>query len=196
MIPLISRRSFRGLCGRGSPTRAASRSPPVALAAVFSHDQQAAAVGLAGFRADGLLHVEVADYRRGTAWVAPWLIERAAKHDPCAVVVDPGGHEGAIIPDLEAARVEVTKPLARDVAAAFGGFFEAVMDSKTLRHRNQEDLNMALAAAATRDVGDGGKAWGRRKSSADISPLVACTLAAWALKVRTAEGGDPGVWLL
>ena len=49
----------------------------------------------------------------------------------------------------------------------------------------------------TRDVGDGGKAWGRRKSSADISPLVAVTLAAWGLRLKTAEGGgDPGAWLI
>lgn len=169
---------------------------PVAFAVAFSHDQSQAAVGLAGWRPDGLLHVEVAQYARGTAWVVPWLVERVAKRDPCAVVVDPGSHEGVIIPDLEVARVEVTKPQARDVAAAFGGFFEAVMDAKSLRHRDQEDLNMAVAGAVTRDIGDSGRAWGRRKSSGDISPLVACTLAVWGLKVKTVEGGDPGVWLL
>lgn len=180
------------LADRGSEPRM-----PVAMAAVFSHDQAAAAVGLAGFRPDGLLHVEVADYRRGTSWVVPWLVERVAKHDPCAVVVDATGHEGLIIPDLEAARVAVTKPLARDVAAAFGGFYEAVMDSRSLRHRGQPDLDAALAGAVTRDVGDAGKAWGRRRSSADISPLVAVTLAAWGLRKVTAEGGgDPGVWLV
>jgi phage terminase large subunit-like protein len=39
--------------------------PRVALSAVFAHDQSRAAVGLAGWRPDGLLHVEVADYRPG-----------------------------------------------------------------------------------------------------------------------------------
>ena len=94
--------------------------------------------GWPGGGADGLLHVEVADYRRGTAWVAPWLIDRAAKHDPCAVVVDQSGYEGAVIPELEAARVEVIKPQARDVVAAFGQFYESVMDSRVLRHRGQD----------------------------------------------------------
>ena len=181
----------------GCADRRSDPVPRVALAAVFSHDQSAAAVGLAGWRADGLLHVEVADYRRGTAWVAAWLIDRVAKHDPCAVVVDQSGYEGAVIPELEAARVEVIKPQARDVVAAFGQFYESVVDSRVLRHRAQADLDEALAGAVTRDVGDGGKAWGRRKSSADISPLVAVTLAAWGLRLKTAEGGgDPGAWLI
>ncbi len=171
--------------------------PRVVLAAAFSHDQQHAAAGLAGWRADGLLHVEVADYREGTAWVAPWLIDRAARHDPLAVVVDDASHEGAVIKDLEAARIEVMKPRAKGVAEAYQDFIQDATDTKTLRHRAQADLDAALAGAVDRDVGDGGKAWGRRKSSADISPLVAVTLAAWGLRIKTAEGGgDPGAWLI
>ena len=45
--------------------------------------------------------------------------------------------------------------------------------------------------------GDGGKAWGRRKSAGDIGPVVAVTNAAWGLRAKTAEGGgDPGAWLI
>ena len=181
----------------GLADEASNPVPQIALSAVFAHDQSAAAVGLAGWRADGLLHVEVADYRPGTSWVAPWLIDRAARHDPLAVVVDDASHEGSVIKDLEAARIEVMKPHARGVAEAYADFIQDATDSKTLRHRDQADLNTALAAAISRDVGDGGQAWGRRKSSADISPLVACTLAAWGLRAKTAEGGgDPGAWLI
>jgi hypothetical protein len=139
----------------------------------------------------------VADYREGTAWVAPWLIDRYAKHDPLAVVVDDASHEGAVIKDLEAARVEVMKPRAKGVAEAYQDFIQDATDTKSLRHRAQADLDAALAGAVDRDVGDGGKAWGRRKSSADISPLVAVTNAAWGLRIKTAEGGgDPGAWLI
>jgi hypothetical protein len=167
------------------------------FAAVFSGDRSRAAVGLAGWRPDGLLHVEVANYEAGTSWVVPWLADRYARHDPQAVVVDAGGHEGSIIKDLEAARVPVMSPNAREVAQAFGDFTDAATDAKTLRHRGQEDLDAALAGAITRDVGDSGRAWARRKSSADISPLVAVTLAAWGLRVKTAQGGgEPGAWLV
>ena len=189
---VISEAAWAGLADPESePT------PGVALAAVYSHDQSHAAVGLAGWRADGLLHVEVADYREGTAWVAPRLAEMCGRHDPVAVVVDDASHEGAVIKDLEAARIDVMRPHAKGVAEAYADFIQDATDAKTLRHRGQPDLDVAVAGAVSRDVGDGGKAWGRRKSSADISPLAAVTLAAWGLRVKTAEGGgDPGAWLI
>jgi hypothetical protein len=170
----------------------------VVFAAAFSHDQAHAAVGLAGWRPDGLLHVEVADYRPGTSWVGPWLADRMARHDPLAVVIDDASHEGAVIKELGPRPLaEVMKPRAKGVAEAYQDFIQDATDTKTLRHRGQTDLDAALAGAVTRDVGDGGKAWGRRKSSADISPLVAVTHAAWGLRAKTAEGGgDPGAWLI
>ena len=167
--------------------------PPVAFACVFSSDRSRAAVGIAGARADGLLHVEVAEYREGTSWAAPWLADRWARHRPCAVVVDAAGHEGSIIADLEDAGVQVTSPGPRDVAQAYGQFYDAATDSQSLRHRNQEALNTALAGAVTRDIGDGGKAWGRRASGADISPVVAATSALWGfLKFGPAGDYDAG----
>ena len=54
----------------------------------------------------------------------------------------------------------VTKPAARDVAAAFGQFYDAVTDSKSLRHLGQPELDGAVAAAAVRDVGDAGRPGG------------------------------------
>ena len=54
----------------------------VVFAAAFSHDQSHAAVGLAGWRPDGLLHVEVAQYAEGTVWALPYMIDRYARHDP------------------------------------------------------------------------------------------------------------------
>jgi phage terminase large subunit-like protein len=172
-------------------------SSRVVFAAAFSHDQSHAAVGLAGWRPDGLLHVEVAQYAEGTSWVAPWLIDRWKRHDPQAIVVDDGSHERSVIKDLDAARIEVERPGSKGVAEAYADFVEDATDSKRLRHRGQQDLDTALAGAVTRDVGDAGKAWGRRKSSGDISPLVAVSNAAWGLRKVTAEGGgEPGVWLL
>jgi hypothetical protein len=81
------------------------------------------------------------------------------------------------------------------VAAAYGQFYDAVMDSQTLRHRRQPELDAALAGAITRDVGDGGRTWGRKASAADISPLVACTLALWGFGER-GPSSDVGAWLI
>jgi phage terminase large subunit-like protein len=167
--------------------------PPAAFACVFSSDRSHAAIGVAGARADGLLHVEVAEYRKGTSWAAPWLIDRHRRHHPCAVVVDAAGHEGSVIPELEQAGIEVVSPQARDVAQAYGQFYDAATDSQILRHRDQENLNTALAGATTREIGDAGKAWGRKASGADIAPLVAVTEALWGfLKYGPAGDYDAG----
>jgi hypothetical protein len=47
------------------------------------------------------------------------------------------------------------------------------------RHLGQQELNDAVTGAVKRAVGDR-FAWGRRKSTCDISPLEAVTLAAYA----------------
>ena len=60
----------------------------VVFAAAFAHDQSHAAVGLAGWRPDGLLHLEVAQYAEGTSWALPYMVDRHARHDPQAIVVD------------------------------------------------------------------------------------------------------------
>ena len=60
-------------------------------------------------------------------------------------------------------------------------FFD-LATTKGLRHIGQSELTDALAGAR-KNVDDGETAWrwGRRKSSADITPLYAATVALWAL---------------
>lgn len=168
---------------------------PVTLAVVYSSAMDRAAIGLAGKRADKRWHVEVADYRAGTAWVVDRMVGLTQRHEVAGVIVDPRGHESACIAGLEDARIEVTKPTYGDVAAAFSMFFEAVTDSRSVCHRGQDDLTLALAGATTRTVGDAGLAWGRRGSGVDISPIVAVTEAMWGyvLKIAGFEV-EPGAW--
>jgi hypothetical protein len=157
---------------------------PVAFAADITPDRAFGAIAAAGRRADGLLHVETTDDpKQGTSWMAPRLIELAAKYRPCAVVVDGAGEAGSLIAPLEAAGVEVVKPTLRDATQACGQFFEMVTESAGLRHRNEPELNAALAGARTREISDAWL-WARKGLSVNISPLVAVTLAAWGLAVR------------
>ena len=167
---------------------------PVAFAADAMPGGSHAAIGVAGRRADGLLHVEVVDHRPGTSWVVPRLLELVAKHDPCAVVVDPTGQAGSLIGGLEAAGVEVMKPSARDAAQACGQFFEAATDSAMLRHRGDAALSVALGGAQSRPLADSW-AWSRRAVTVDISPLVAVTLAAWGHTLK-APVTDAGAWVI
>jgi hypothetical protein len=69
---------------------------------------------------------------------------------------------------------------ASEMAASFGGLIAAVRDD-TFRHLGQDTVDRALGEATTRTVGDGGRAWGRKRSGRDIAPLVSVTAARWAL---------------
>lgn len=156
-------------------------SGPVAFAvAVDGSAGRRGSIGVAGWRPDGLLHVELADYRPGASWMVQRLVELTQRYPGSSVVVDEQSHEGSLIQPLEQAGVPVTKPGSRNVAIAFGQFYEAAMDAGTLRHLSQPELDSAVAAAVTREVGDAGRTWGRRAAAEDISPVVAVTLAAWA----------------
>jgi len=150
---------------------------PVAFAADMTPDRSSSSIAVGGRRADGLLHTEVVDNRRGTEWVVPRLLELIGKWRPCAVVVDGAGPAGSLIAPLEAAGVEVLKPSARDAAQACGQLYDAAINGH-LRHLDQPALNTALAGARRRELGDAW-AWTRKNTSVDISPLVATTLALW-----------------
>lgn len=158
---------------------------PFAFAVEVGPERRMAAIAAAGLRGDGRLHVEVTgngvdglDFRPGTDWVPGRLAELVRRWRPCAVVIDPGSHAGALIEPVEQAGIEVVKPFsARDAAAACSQFYDAVQQ-KDLRHLGQGPLTAALAGAKTRPLGDQW-AWDRKNQVVDISPLVACTLAAW-----------------
>lgn len=130
-------------------------------------------------RPDGLTDVEIIEHRPGTAWLPRRFAELVRKWRPCAAVIDAVGPAASLVDEIEALRVEVVRPNVREVVQACGRFYDAVMDSGTLRHNGHPDLDAAVAGAVKRDLGDGW-AWDRKSPEVDISPLVACTLASWA----------------
>jgi hypothetical protein len=144
---------------------------PVALAIDVSPDRASAAIAAAGETPEGLMHVEVADYRPSTSWVVQRVVEMRDRWAPCAIAIDAKGPAGSLVAPLEAAGVELTFIGAREMTAACGGFYDDAINGR-LRHLDQAPLNAALAGARKRTIGD---AWGwdRRDISVDICPLVA-----------------------
>jgi hypothetical protein len=119
-------------------------------------------------------NVELVEYRAGTSWVADWFREKESRRSG-AVAVDGSGPVRSLIPDLEAAGVEVEK--VGDMPGACGDFYARVVETRC-QVRRHADLDSAVAGAVRRQSGDVWR-WDRRSASTDISPLVAATVAVW-----------------
>jgi hypothetical protein len=147
-------------------------------------DRSAATIAVAGWRHDRRRHVEVVDHRPGTEWVAERLAGLVRRWAPLPVMVDPASPAGSLLVDLAAAGVPTDTVNAREYGQACGQIYDAVID-RQVAHLDQPVLNMAVAAARKRSLGD---AWAwARKHGADISPLVAVTLASHGL-VKSGSG--------
>jgi hypothetical protein len=158
---------------------------PVCFAFDVTPDRAGASIAAAGKRADGLLHVEVADRRRGTGWLADRIAELVERHRSVGVCCDATGPAGSLLPELAALGVQVEPVSAREHASACGLLYDQV-EQGGLRHLGTGELMAALRGAARRPLGDAW-AWSRKTSAVDISPLVASTLALWKASEGTPE---------
>ncbi|MGH7744048.1 MAG: hypothetical protein ACREQ5_04410 [Candidatus Dormibacteria bacterium] len=153
------------------------------------------AIGVAGYRGDGLPHVEITardgvlDHRPGV----DWMVARAAELDEAwhpVWVMDANGPARALLEDLRAVGIEPELIIARDLAQACGALLAMASVIDKLRHLGQQCLTDAIKVAKKRDVGDGAWAWGRRVTEADICTLYVVTLALHGLAVYGAERYD------
>lgn len=129
--------------------------------------------------ADAEGRIELVDHDRGTGWLVEQAAARAKRWN-ASVAYDPAGPAAVFAPDLVRLGVRVLPVGGRDYANACAYFFDAVID-QTIRIRPHEALNAAVAAAQKRVSGDSW-VWARRDLETAISPLVAVTIASWAIK--------------
>ena len=133
--------------------------------------------GIAGVRPDGLRHVAVRDRRPSTDWVVPRAVELSHGHG-APITIGAGSPAEAFVDPLIAAGVEVDVMTLKDYAGACGRLMDGCRgEQPVLRHRGDPTLRHSLAGAVSRVRGDGGVVWSRRDTKADLSPLVAVTLA-------------------
>ena len=172
----------------------------VAIAIDVTPSRDYTSIAACGLREDGKSHVELIDRRAGTSWVVERVLELIDRWHPVAIALDVAGPAGSLLVQLEQpaaeggaglskpsdpskpARGQLAIPTARDAAAACGALVDACRQDQ-LVHIDQTELTTALDGARTRPLGDAW-AWARKTSSADISPLVAITLARWAYMTR------------
>jgi hypothetical protein len=113
----------------------------------------------------------------------------AARHRLTGIRCNPAGPAGALVAECERRHIELAPVAVRELAQACGAAYDAVMEHRW-RHIDQPELNAAAVAATKRPIGD---AWiFDRRLAVDISPLVACTIAAHG----GVEATEPNVrWL-
>lgn len=163
--------------GRTDPH--SSALDPVCIAFDVKPDRSRVSIAAGGFRPDGDLHVEIIDRLHGTAGAVDRLAALWAAHQPFELLCDATGPAGSLIPELEARGLIVRTVTSTEHGQACGALFDAV-DQGRIWHLGTSELAEAIRGAGERPLGDQAFAWSRKNSNADISPLVAVTLAAWA----------------
>lgn len=166
----------------------------VVLAVDTDPDRARTTIAAAGPRAEGPPLIEItsskdgsADNRPGVDWAEARIIEICANQGVAAVVIDEMSAAASLIPALVAANLPVVTTNSRKLAQACGQFYDAAVETGELVHLDDPLLLTALRAATKRNVSDAW-AWDRKKPTADITPLVAVTLALWGW---TTEGAAP-----
>lgn len=149
---------------------------PDAFGVDVAPDRTSAAIGLGVRRGDDTF-VEIVDVKRGVDWIVPRCADLAGRWS-ASFVIDKASPAFSLVDDLELAGCRVVVTSTAEMVTACAGLVDGVADGTTL-HDPQPDLDAAVRAARKRSLGDGAFAFGRKASSADISPLVAVTLARW-----------------
>ncbi len=119
----------------------------------------------------------------GTGWVIPRLVELRRQWRPLSICFPKNGPAAGLADAAENAGLEVVRASSGDEAEAFAQLVTAIRNRQVIHLGREQAPGLwgAIASAETRPVGDGGQAWSRRDSQSDITPIVAATLASWAL---------------
>jgi hypothetical protein len=174
-----------------------SHPKPVAFAVALSTDRQWATIAAAGPIGDGLTGITIVDRREGTGWVVERLLDLIARWKPVSVVIDKGSPAGSLATEAEEAGIELTPITTRDVAAAAGALYDGIAgrpakdpdtggmgrDPRVIRHRDQPELNTAVAGAVKRQLA-AAWAWDQMAAAVDITPIIACSNALWGYTTR------------
>lgn len=148
-----------------------------------------ASVVVAGRARDGRVLVVLVANRHGVGWVPDVRARVDDRYGPLEWVRDPAG------PAVELGG-EWRDLAGRELVEACARFSRAVADGEISWRCAEADVPAvlgAVSAARPADRGDGGFVWSRRRSSgADISPLVAMTIAADAAR-RAADEVAPSL---
>lgn len=171
----------------------------VAFGVYVNRLQTSAAIGVAGYREDGKIHVGVVPAARGgavasvpgVAWIPARMAELRDSWNPSGWKFDDRSSAGVLLPelrhygffvdgehDIDGSHC-VTNASAGDVARACMALYAKIQED-AIRHQGSKPLADSVSSGRTRDLADGW-AWDRKDSKSDIVQLMAITFAVDAL---------------
>ena len=160
----------------GSELPATSRR---VLGVDVSGDRKMSFIGVAGLRADELAHVEIIAQRAGILWVVDHLVKVRKKTGINEVALQSKGCPAAdLVKPLKQAGFTVHEIAGTPLLNSAGRLHDAVRDGE-LRQRAQPVLNVAVEHGSTKNL-NGMPVWDRT-GPVDVAPLVAITMALYAL---------------
>jgi hypothetical protein len=143
-------------------------------------DRKMSYVAVAGIRADEMAHVEVIAQRAGMLWLEEYLDEVRTKTGINEVALQ---GRGAPVSDLaevlKRAGWTVHEISGTPLLNTAGRLHDAVRDRR-LRHRSQAALDIAAENGTTKTL-NGMPVWDREKAPVDIAPIIAVSMALYAL---------------
>lgn len=124
---------------------------------------------------------ETLDVHPGVEWLVPRLVQLCTEWDTWTVTCT-GRAAEALKPELERQNITVNVLNGGELAQACGALYDAAVGParRGMVHSGQGLLRKALGLAKKRETDDGWT-WTRRKSTGDITPVVAVTCAFWQL---------------
>jgi hypothetical protein len=141
-----------------------------------SPDRDRASIGAAGLNG-AYTCLEIIESENRIGWLKDRILQLHEKWK-MPFVIDSGAAASSLIGELEAEGVHIIPINMRQYGQACGSFYDAVEEG-TIAHLGDIRLQTAIEGATKRKLGEQW-AWSR-KSNVDITPLVACTIARFAL---------------
>lgn len=158
------------------------------LAFDVAPDGSSAAVCAAWRDEDGLAYLGVLEHRQGVSWLAGY-VAGLAKRFRVPVRYDGIGANHGPAADVDRLRgVRLVSGTAKEAQASAQRIVSELADER-LRHFDQSSLTAAAQGAAWRQS-EGGRYFARKASTADITPLVAASLALWQFDSQPAAASS------
>lgn len=133
-------------------------------------------IGVAGYRDDGRIHLEVIAQRGGMTWVVKHAKAVRAMTGINQVALQTKGCDAAdLVGPLRDAGFDIVDISATTLLISAGRLRDRLREDK-IRHRSQGPLDLAVDNGATRTLG-GMDVWDRDAGPVDIAPLVALSYA-------------------